>query len=438
MTDQRDEHWLRERLAAAVPDAPSVPGRAASARDRRRRQVRRTTALTVAGAVLVVLATVVPLALRPPADEGGPTTPSPTGAQTSGAGPDLTCGRSNRGGGGGVPPDGAVAIRLCDEPGMHGAPAPTDVLTSGIARVLGSLRDLPAATVCIGGLGSRYTMLVGYPDGTVRHVGLDMSACGTVTIGRATFGRPDRPYEAFLAAIRAQRRTTAPPDAPVAAPTCPRFGGGTSPLGEPGQIVAARLCVGYGEPGSGETSVEVPADDLDALLVSWAADPHHPASKGPGCSPVTPSWELAGVNAWGDRVIVEAECGVPRYGDDEVVLDEEAQGIIDRLVLRAGFPSAASVVPGDVAWKTAEAYIDDVNFGHREAAAALWQGDPQLPADGTVLDLVLAPPGCRSLTVEPWRFAWSCRYRAASTGATTTFTMVRDARDEIWRISSVS
>jgi hypothetical protein len=438
MTDRRDEQWLRERLTAAVPEVPAVPSRAANARERHRRAVRRRAVITVAGAVLVVLAGALPVALTRSADDAGPVAPtSPTATSTGTAVPELTCSNSTRGGGSGTLPSGPVAIRLCGGRPM-GAPPPADVLTSGTARVVAAFRGLPAPAVgCLGRPGNRYTMLVGYADGTIRRVELDMSGCGTVTLGREVFGSPDKPYDAFLDAVRAQRTTTVPP-ATVETPTCPRFAASISPLGEPGQIVKARLCVGYGEPGGVETSVEVPAEDLKDFLASWQADSHHPATKSSGCSPTTPNWELAGVDPWGDLVTIEAECGVPRFGNDAVVLDAAAREIVDGLVRQAGLPPAAPVLPRDVAWRTAQAYIDDINFGHRAAAASLWQGHPQLPPDGSVLDLTLAPPGCAKVTLDTWRYAWSCLYRSTSTGATTTFTMVRNEQAEIWRIWSIS
>lgn len=142
--------------------------------------------------------------------------------------------------------------------------APADILLSDrvdLDALVDAVNSQPTVDVprCIGRMGRRLVLVVGYPDGSQRHVGLDFSGCGSIKIGDVTRRDPAAPYTAFVRLLREQRAVEEPP-AQVPTPAClPPYA--DSDVAEPDEMVAARLCVTYADSGR-TTSVRVPEDDL--------------------------------------------------------------------------------------------------------------------------------------------------------------------------------
>lgn len=340
MSDPTDEQWLRDLLASAVPDAPPAPDRAGTARARSARAARKRAGTTVVAAVAVVVAlsAVVPLAI---ADHTASAPPAATSSQTASPAriASLPCPRriGSDHGGDKLPP-GAVAMRLCGHLFWTGAPAPHDTLTQGVDTVLATLRGLPVASQCMSHGGPaglpRYTLLVEYGDGSARRVELDFSACTSVRIGAATYADAEKPYQAYLDALAAQRRTETPPPTPGPAGCKPEYAH-KSDIGNPSEMVAADFCV-WTHGGHRIVGDPVAPEQLQTILQSWTTSSGRETPKGASCGR---RWMLAGVTAWGDPVQIEAEPtlvdGVcdrdPSDGLHDHPLDDAARGVVAQL-----------------------------------------------------------------------------------------------------------
>lgn len=446
--DPRDEEWLRDRLTDAVPVPPASADRMVRLRTGRRQvRRRRATGVVLAACVAVGgLAVAVPVVSghsadrgsAPPADQAS--TPPPTLAAPVLECPPVRFARSDRG-----PSSlatGATAARLCGG-GLSGpATAPLDLLTTGLGALVGSVNAQPEGFDggCFGPLGDRYLLLLAYPDGTARRVSLDFSGCGSMRVGGATRLNPDKPYETFLALLRQQRRTATPP-AEVPAPACLRQFSSFSPLADPVEMVAARLCVTYNDDGR-TTSVAVPPADLETILDAWRDDPKTPEEKGPGCGPTTPTWVLSGVTRWGDPVQITAECDRPTNGSDWVDLAPRAQQVVDRLVALAGV-QVDDGAKATTAWSLASAWLTDVNAhaivdDDRAAAEiarvanSMWVRDPWLPPRELDWDLL----GASRTDASGWQQAW--RIPARTPDGQAVFVVVRHDNDQPWRILSLT
>lgn len=448
--DPRDEEWLRRRLAAAVPAPPSSAERLTRLRAARRQVRRRRTAgvvlaaaVAIGGVVLAVPAVVGDTGGRgslPPADRTPTTTPTP-GAAVLECPPArvVVAGRGDRGPATLAP--GATAARLCGGGRAGSAPAPRDLLTDGLTRLVDSVNAQPTGSeFCRGPFGDRYLLLVAYPDGPARRVVLDFAGCGSMRVGRVNRLHPDEPYETFLGLLGEQRRTATPP-AQVPAPVCVPQYRSVSAIADPADMVAARLCVTYDDNGR-TTSVAVPDEDLRTIIDAWRSGPRPPTAKGPGCGPTTPTWVLSGVTAWGDPVQVTAECDRATDGGDWVALTEQAQDVIDRLVDRAGV-QVDDGADATTAWSLAQAWLTDVNARaavHDDRTAAeiadvangLWVRDPWLPEGELDWDLL----GAARTEAPGWEQAW--RIPARTPEGSALFVVVRDGADRPWRILSLT
>jgi len=293
---------------------------------------------------------------------------------------------------------------------------------------------------CRGPMGDRFLLLLAYPDGSQRRVSLDFSGCGSMTVGGVNRLHPDQPYQTFLDLLREQRRTATPP-AEVPAPACLVPYSDSSPLAGPSEMVAARLCVSYGDGGS-TTSAAVPASDLEAILAAWRGGPRTPAEKGPGCGPTTPTWVLSGVTRWGDPVQITAECNRPTNGGDWVEFPPQAQEVVDRLVAQAGV-QVDDGADATTAWSLASAWLTNVNLHaivsyHRTAAEiadvanSMWVRDPWLPDRELDWDLL----GASQIAATGWEEAW--RIPARTPAGQAVFVVVRNGDDQPWRILSLT
>jgi len=437
-----DEQWLRDRLTDVVPAAPESPDRLTGLTDRRARRQRRRAAVAVfAGCVAVAASSVVGTALL--RDDDARTDLVPTG-QTTGtqdAIPPLDCPASRSAdsdSGPGVLPSGAVAARLCDrDDPPFGAPAPLDTISGGLDALVDSVNRQPEGfEACFGGVGPSYLLLLQYPDSTVRRIALSFSGCGSIRVGPLTRKNPQGPFDEFMRLV-AEWRLTAEPPVVVTSLSCSSVYRGMLPIADPGEMIGpALLCVSYREGAS--TSVRVPDSDLETILEGWRDGPKTPTEKGPGCGPTTPSWVLSGVTRWGDQVKIDAECDRPTNGQDWVTLPPAARDSVDRLITQA----SVQVASGDeatTAWQLASTWLDTVNaraiVSYDKTAAnlgdlanAMWVADPWLPDGPLDWDLLTASP----TEATGWTLAW--RVPARTPSGQAVFTIVRNGRDDPWRI----
>jgi hypothetical protein len=408
-----DDQWLREHLTSSVPEPPTAPGRADAARRRARAARRRTAAVVAAACAVAVVAVAAPLAIggsgSPEPAVTDPTTDAPTPEPT-----DLSCPAPEaKPTGPGVLPEGAVAVRLCDGPGI-GFDEPEDALVSGVeelVRVVNAQEVTGPPRVCTTDLGTGYLLAFEYPGGTVRSVTGELYGCNTLVVGTSVRANPEIPWHRFLDLLRAQRAATSPPSGLAVRPSCAEAGftdqQGGSPLGRPDDMTNAVLCVRYQTATEhAPLEVDVPESDLEVLLADRAAR-EHPAEPAGDCGPATPSWQLAGRTRWGDLTAVDSWCG--QWSDERGHYwrpGADAQRILDRLVTEAGRP-APTVDAGSSAEDVVAAYVDLLNAGDRSRAAALWHpvaGPPDLPTTYSRVDYKVE--GVKSLPrISAWRDA---------------------------------
>lgn len=410
-----DDQWLRDALGAAVPDPPSTPDRATSARRRARAARRRTTAAVAAGAALAMVAVVVPLTLGgsgSPAPAPDVPTPAPTSTPESECPPPDT-----EPAGAGTLPEAAVSVRLCDGPGI-GFDEPDDALVTGVdelVRVVNAQEVTGPPRVCQTDLGTGYLLAFEYADGTVRSVTGELYGCHQLVVGATVRTHPERPWQRFIELLRTQRAASTPPAGLATRPSCEdpsvETGIGISPTGRPDDMVSAILCVRYQTATEHRPlPIDVSSADLQVLLADRAARTH-PAPPAGDCGPDTPSWRLVGRTAWGDLTVVDAWCG--QWGDGRGHYWDpgpQAQRVLDRLVAEAGTPTP-TIDAASSAADVVAAYVDLLNAGDRKGAAALWHpriARPELPTQFGRIDYKVE--GVRELRfVSAWRDAVAVR-----------------------------
>jgi hypothetical protein len=436
-TDHTDGDWVRERFADVVPAPPPAPDRLEQLRARRRVVRRRRAAgVAVVSSLVVAAIAVMPQVLgqqmtgRPVPTGVHTPTPSPSPTLECPSPRHLTQDR-----GAATLAPGATSARLC------GSTAPQELVTTGVARIVRAVNSQPKGYQdCGGPPGAVFVLMLGYPDGSTRRVGLNFSGCGFLLVGRHNRVDPRPAYEAFLSAVRRQRVESTPPG-DVPAPTCMQQYAAYSPLARPVDMVAARMCVTYADNGR-TTSTPVSSEDLRTILRSWATGPTTPDAKTDLCPQTTPTWVLSGVTRWGDPVQITAECQRVSHGSDWVELSPRAKAVVDRLVTRAGVEvddgSRAST-----AWMLAQAWITDVNAraiapdprikaAIAKVADGLWVRDPWLPEGAADWYLL----GATRTSAPGWAEAW--RIPARTPEGEAVFVVVRNAKDEPWRILNLT
>lgn len=312
MTEPTDEQWLRDGLAEAVPDAPTVPGRADGARAIAHR-ARRTTAAVVGGAAATVLLVAVVAATvgggGPGEDklaDDGPVSPydapacppAPVDTRTQ-VGPDHV-------------PDGATSVRLC---GGNEIPieVPKDALVTDVDELATAVNDLePKATdaMCTMDLGPAYQLVFAYPDGSTTVASGELYGCRDVVVDGVERTGADVPWERFIALLRAQRAQLDPPPVPDASTIgCPAT---TETSGRPSVGRAQDLAVGIycaeSTLGTGNwRRAVIPTAELATLVADIRAHTEENAGY-VDCDVTVPVPHLVGVTAWGDPVDIRAEC----------------------------------------------------------------------------------------------------------------------------------
>lgn len=252
-------------------------------------------------------------------------------------------------------PEGAYAVRLCPGPGT-GMAATRDALVENVDKVVDAVNSLdPAATnaVCTSEIGPGYALVFGYYENgrvTTRTITGELYSCGTVRVGTGTFHDPDKPLDAYVRLLTAQRQQRTPP-AEVTAGWTPcgpghRLAPG-SVLGRPADAVRVAVCV----PGPRPHPAELSKADLSTLLADLRQAHFErysgkrvralPRAVSLRCSPM---WDVLGVTAWGDPVRLPVRCdgrdgplSWERDGDHIMLapMSPEAQRIVLRYVAAA-------------------------------------------------------------------------------------------------------
>ncbi len=399
-----DDQWLRDALGAAVPDPPSAPDRAASARRRARTARRRTAAAVATGAALALAAVAVPLALG---GSGSPTPAPQVPTHPTSVPAAVKCPQADtEPTGPGTLPEGAVAVRLCDGPGL-GFDEPDDALVTDVddlVRVVNDQEVTGPRRACRSDLGRGYLLAFSYPDGTVRLVTGELYGCHQLTVGSTVRAEPERPWERFIELLRDQRATLEPPATTGASPTC--SSPDLSPVARPADMDTAVLCARYETDGrTVPRAVAVPPADLRVLLADREErDDRRAPPK--GCAQQA-DLELVGTTVWGDTTAAHLWCGM--WSDEQGGywgVGAPAERILDRLVREAGTP-VTTVDADSSAEDVLAAYVDLLDAGDRKAAAALWHpmaGRPELPALYSHIDYQVE--GVRELRfVSAWQDA---------------------------------
>lgn len=337
MSEPNDEKWLRDGLASAVPDAPTVPDRADGARSKARR-ARRTTMAVLGGAaasVLLVAGVVAVLGDDEP-DGGDVANDGPASPYDVAACPDAPVDTRSQAGPDHVP-DGAASVRLC---GGNEFPVdvPADALVTDVDALAAAVNGLEAAApdlACTMELGPAYQLVFGYPDGSTVVASGELYGCRPVVVNGVERTGADVPWEKFIELLRAQREQLDPPAVPeVSTIDCGTTG--VPSVGQPSELAVAVLCV-EAAGGSGEWQrVEIPDTDL-AVLRTDIADPSHEAKGVPRCVAPPPAVRLVGATGWGDPVDLQPQCHLSYFrasGLDSRSWNptDETRAILERLV----------------------------------------------------------------------------------------------------------
>ncbi len=368
-----DHDWLRDGLRDAVPPPPPAPTRAEGVRARVASRRRTATVASVAAAAAVVAAVAVPFSVAgdsqttPPVSTPTPTTAASLDPAGFGCPPPATMPTGPE-----SLPEGAVAVRLCDGPGM-GFDEPADALVSGVDELVEVVNTQPIRKDNGGGctldLGRGYLLAFAYPDGEVQVVSGELYGCRQLVVGGTVRDNPERPWQRFIDLLREQRRTATPPAEPGVLPSC--SSPDLSPVGWPDEMVSAVLCARYETATEhGPQQVVVPDADL-ALLMEDRETRRQEAASPPDECEQPADLQLVGATAWGDLTSTYLWCGL--WSDERGhywTPGPEALGVLDRLVAEAGSPSA-TVDAGSSAEEVVAAYVDLLNAGDRDGARAL-------------------------------------------------------------------
>ncbi|WP_340537853.1 hypothetical protein [Nocardioides sp. GXZ039] len=333
-----DEHDLRDRLHAVVPEPPAAPGRAAAARSLAGRRRRRGTLVAVAGVVAAIVGAGLTVQSLRPDDRGTdrvatPSTPSSPPEVDAGAG--ITCPPPRTDGGtppeGAALPTGATSARLCPVDAEGGFAAPVDALVSDVDSIVGAIEALPRYDQnqpCTMEWEPSYWLILGYPDGTTRQVEGSLAGCEVLQgAGPARTGA-EGVWDRYLQLLGDQRASTTPPPAPDAV-DCPasKDFSASSPLATPLQSVHAVLRWRDTDGSSSWSCAQIPDDDLAVILASLA-DPANTIRPGRlDCEQVL-QFEIVGVNRWGDLGSMLGDCGAFMVGDRYRSPSQEAEDLM--------------------------------------------------------------------------------------------------------------
>ena len=340
-----DENWLREALTDAVPTPPGAPDRATAARTRAHRARRRLRiGVAVAVTATVVAAGGLVTALRDPAD-----TPSPADKASDPSSPYDVADCPPTTGTDAVQdpdapvavPDSAVSVRLC----RQGLPfdVPKDALVTNVddlAATINALETIPEPQICAADGGPVYRLVFGYDDGSTFVVTGSLRGCRDLVVGSTRRLLPIAALNRFGELLRDQRAGLSPPAAPDPSTIDCTWGRGTLALGQLPDLTAAVVCIASAD-GRGWRRAPISPDELTQLQSDMARNTD-PNAGVLDCGAPPPFPRVVGLTVWGDRVDVQAECGLGWFPVAERDLGrsvwnpgDDARALLERLVSEA-------------------------------------------------------------------------------------------------------
>ncbi len=397
-----DESKLHKALQDLVPDPPATPLRAAAARNRAQVARRRRRTVVASAVAVAVIAVAAPLGLTTfTGDDSGPT-PPPTAdrsGETPAAPDELTCPAVRTDGAPAVDltgpdelPEGAIAVRLCFPAGFISTQAPIDALTTGVAKVVGSVNALPVEPTpngCPADGGRTWQLVFQYPDGGTQAVEGASHGCGGVSVGtviRGSRATAERPLNRFISLLLAQRASGSPATPPTVDLTCqggpddPDAGLSALPLRTPIDFDHAVLCWSFAiESDQPTLQAAIDPADLAVLLADLNANTTTTSTvpTDRACAPTVPNFTILGVTSWGDRMALDGWCSeFNLYGRTPAYWKPgpESQRILDTIVaanpLQIQLPDGGT--PPD---QVVTRWADLVTAGD-DRADEMWAGTP--------------------------------------------------------------
>ncbi|WP_109507197.1 hypothetical protein [Nocardioides speluncae] len=396
------EDRLGRSLTELVPEPPTGDLAGAARTWARRARRRRQGIVAVSAAVAVLAAIGIPWAVtrggEPGGDRGGEPVKEPEVLS-------LECPANvNRGALPGKPGEplrkGAVRAQLCPAGGAGSFQPPRDVLETGLDELVETVNARPfaspASSICPGTLGTEWTVLLQYADGTAASVTGGSSGCGWLHLGphdHQTSGRVREGsgvvHRKYLDLLAAQRATREPPHVEVSL-SCPTYNP-DGPLFSPAayddpadlRMTHAVLC------WKTEALTELPFQsalldvELIALVNADLADrvTMRERLRGECVDPLRV--ELVAQNAWGDRVLIPGSgCGWFGTGEWFWQPGTKVQQRFEELIESKPESEIPLPTAADEPDAAVRAWADLVNRGDRAKADSLWAAEPTLPAPG--------------------------------------------------------
>lgn len=457
--NEKFEDRLGRSLTEIVPERP--PGDLAGAARTWARRTRRRRQGVVAGAAAVaVLAAIgIPWAVT----RGGEPAGDP--AERPELEPLVCPVKVDRGSLPGEPGKplarGAVRAQLCPAGGSGTFQSPPDVLKAGLHDLVALVNAQPLhrSRFCPANLGTAWTVLLQYADGTVASVTGENYGCNDMFLGRHGVRSAQRRdgagvvYKKYLDLLAAQRATREPPGVEVSL-SCPSYNPDGPPFSQvppdtaaPG-LTRAQLC------WKSETQTELPfqSAELDARLVELVnADLAERVTKkyprGAECRDEL-RVELVAQNAWGDRMLIPGSgCGLFGTGEWFWRPGAEVQQRFEDLIESKPESEIPLPTAADQPDAVVRAWADVVNRGDRAKADSLWVVEPTLPSAGvtkigfkdSAMGIVEPKAGTPAASyAHVWLMQGALYWEKPGNDVRDVdITIVRDSDAEPWRILSI-
>jgi hypothetical protein len=354
---------------------------------------------------------------------------------------------------------GAVRAVICPARGSGLFQPPQDALESGLDEFVASVNARPPmkSTACPLNLGTAWTVLLEYADGTAASVTGENYGCGPLFLGpNGSSGQArdgaDAVYRKYLGLLAAQRANRQRPATEVPL-SCPSSKAPFSPVRQDPKALGlthAMLC------WRTETLTRTPFqsapldDELIALINADIAERStgRRHDGGAECNERL-RVEIVAQNGWGDRMLISGSgCGLFGTGEWFWQPGEEVQQRLEELIESQPPPKVPLPTAADHPDAVVRAWADLVNLGDRAKADRLWAVDPTLPTAG-VAKIGFKDSGMRRVAPESgtpaaayaqvWLMEDALYWEGAdeSSFRNVDITIVRDSDAEPWRILSI-
>lgn len=218
-------------------------------------------------------------------------------------------------------PAGATQARLCVRANHSPWYPPHDVLRTHLVELVAlvnaqQVHDPSSDDACAGVGAPAFAMIFSYRAGT-RTITGDTGGCWDLHVGNTQRSGSKDVYDGYLSDLARQRTHGSPTARHDPSPSCPSgpiepF----APIAAPARVVGAVLCTHPGVvPGRTHPGVPLSPDQLAVLRRDLAtAAVRTVESPDPRCRQalLRQSFSLSAMDAWGDRFIVQAWCGMYR------------------------------------------------------------------------------------------------------------------------------